>query len=61
MYNETVCNIHSLGEYDKEQLLKARQIIDKIYNYHYGDSYMRSEVNRLETILRKLNQLLDSK
>ena len=52
--------LHRLDEYDKEQLKKAKDLIEKIYNYHYGDSYMRSEIKRLETILSKIEHLINT-
>lgn len=48
---------HRLDKYDKEQLEKAKQLLIKVYEYHYGDSYMKSEVNRLDTIIAKIEFL----
>ena len=50
-------NPHVFGEYDLEQLAKARKHLQKVYDYHYGDSYMRKELGRLETIITKLDEL----
>lgn len=52
--------LHKLGEYDKEQLLKARALICNVYEHHYGDSYMRKETERFETIISKLDSLIQS-
>lgn len=49
---------HELGEYDKRKLLEAREIIYKIYEYHSGDSYMQKETKRLETIIAKIDFLI---
>ena len=49
---------HRLEEYDLRQLEEAKKIIVKVYEYHYGDSYMRKEIKRLETIIQKLDYLL---
>ena len=49
---------HELGEYDKQKLLEAREIILKVYEYHSGDSYMRNETKRLETIIAKIDYLI---
>lgn len=49
---------HKLDEYDKEQLKKAKNLIDKVYTYHYGDSYMRKEIKRLETIITKIDAVM---
>lgn len=51
-------DIH-LTEYDLVQLKKARKEINQIYEYHYGDSRMRKELNRLETIIEKLDYLIN--
>ena len=52
---------HEFNEYDFEQFEKARKHLMEVLNYHYGDSYMRSEVNRLETIIKKLDYLIPSR
>ena len=51
--------LHKLDNYDKEKLEEARQLIMDVYEYHYGDSYMKSEINRLETIITKIDYLLN--
>ena len=48
---------HKLDEYDQEQLKKAKSLLVKVYEYHYGDSYMKSEIKRLETIIAKIEVL----
>lgn len=50
-------NPHTLEEYDLQQLDQAKKLILKVYEYHYGDSYMRKELGRLETIIAKLDEL----
>ena len=52
---------HKLSEYDFRQLIQARDLILRVYYYHYGDSYMQKEIKRLETILNKIDQLLTLK
>ncbi len=49
---------HKIDEYDATLLREAKQRINVVYNYHYGDSKMRTEIRRLETILNKIDQLL---
>lgn len=49
---------HELGEYDKRKLQEARELILKVYEYHSGDSYMRKEIKRLETIILKIDYLI---
>lgn len=51
---------HEFGEYDLEQLEKAKNHLMKVYEYHYGDSKMKSQLNRLETIIIKLEYLQDN-
>lgn len=48
---------HVLMEYDLKLLVEARQLIWKVYEYHYGDSQMRKQVSRLETIINKIDEL----
>ena len=43
--------------YDQDQLEKAKQLLIKLYEYNYGTPSMRQEVNRLETIIKKLEVL----
>lgn len=50
-------NPHALEEYDLELLAQARKLLLKVYEYHYGDSYMRKELGRLGTIIKKLEAL----
>lgn len=50
-------NHHSFGKYDQEQLEAARKLLLKVYEYHYGDSHMRKQLGRLETIINKLDEL----
>lgn len=52
--------IHHLEEYDKQQLVEAKRLINIVYTYHYGDSYMRKEIKRLETILFKIDYLIQN-
>lgn len=51
-------NRHTIDEYDITLLREAKQRIMVVYTYHYGDSKMRTEIRRLETILNKIDQLL---
>lgn len=51
--------LHRLEKYDIEQLKKARKLVMEVFTYHYGDSYMKSEIKRLETIITKLDCLID--
>lgn len=50
--------LHDFDEYDELQFAKAKDILNRIYEYHYGDSYMRGKLNRLNTIITKIEQLV---
>ena len=50
-----------IEEYDVLKLKEARAIIDKVYEYHYGDWKVAGQVKRLETILKKLDALIGEK
>lgn len=50
-------NPHAFEEYDLQQLEAARKLLVKVYEYHYGDGYMRKELSRLKTIIEKLEAL----
>ena len=49
--------IHRLEEYDRERIEEAISALSKVYDYHYGDSKMRKELKRIETIIKKLEEL----
>ena len=51
-------NYHTFGEYDVEQLRAAKRLLLKVYEYHYGDSHIKKELDRLETIINKLDALI---
>lgn len=51
--------LHRIGEYDKNLLQEAEDKVMRVYTYHYGDSKMRTPIRRLETILKKIDQLLN--
>ena len=45
-------------EYDKNKLIEAKKLLVKVYEFNYGSPRMHKEVNRLETIINKLDFLL---
>ncbi len=51
--------LHSLEPYDIHKLKLAKDTVQKVYEYHYGDSYMRKEVDRLYTIVKKLEEIIE--
>ena len=50
--------MRSLEEYDIKKLKEARNIINKVYEYYFGALGYSRKQKRLETILRKLDELL---
>lgn len=48
-----------LVDYDRRQLSEARQKLMSVYSWYYGDAELRKIVRRLETIIGKLDQLLE--
>lgn len=48
-----------LSEYDIKELKKANKILLKVLEYNYCDTKLRREVNRLDTIVIKLSQLIE--
>ena len=48
----------TLDEYDRELLRKARQRIEVVRNFHDGAPRAAATVNRLNTIIEKLDFLL---
>lgn len=49
---------YTLEEYDIRALREARQRIKVVYDYHYGAPRSRWVIKRIETILRKLDDLI---
>ena len=50
---------YKLQEYDFKALREARQRIMVVYNYHYGAPNASRVVKRIETILDKIDYLLE--
>lgn len=46
-------------EFDLKKLLNALRLLKEVYNYYYDFPPMRRKNNRLETIIKKLETLLD--
>lgn len=42
-----------LEEFDLNELISAKEKIQKVYEYYYGDYKHKSEVSRLETIVNR--------
>ena len=49
--------MYKLDEYDRRELIKAEEIIVKIYNYNYVPSSPLTK--KLDTILNKIQNLLN--
>lgn len=49
-----------LGEYDINHLKEAKKLVQKVYEYHYGDSHKRRQLRRLERALKCLEDLIEN-
>lgn len=47
--------------YDTIRLEKARELLNDVLDYNWGDPHNRDGVNRLTTIISKLDYLIDTK
>ncbi len=47
------------GEFDLKALKGARKILASSFEYNYGDTRRREQVKRLETIINKLDALIE--
>lgn len=50
-----------LEEYDREKLQEARNLVLKVFEYYYGRNGDYQLSNRLATILRKIDFVLEEK
>lgn len=50
---------YKLEEYDIQMLREAKRQIMKVYNYHYGARRSGPVIRRIETVLNKLDALMD--
>lgn len=50
---------YKLDEFDRNLLREARHCIDRVRNYNYGAPNSRSVVYRLETLMYKIDDLLE--
>ena len=48
----------NFDDYDRELLQDALANVSFVFNYNYGDPRMRRELGRLETIIKKMKELL---
>lgn len=48
-----------MGEYDLEKLKTARDMLQKVLEYYYCDPATKRLWRRLDTIVIKLNELID--
>ncbi len=46
-------------EYDMRQLKEAKNLITKVYESNYGVPYMGYKIKKLETIIEKINKLME--
>lgn len=45
-------------DYDTEKLKKAFKLINEVYDYNYGVPNSKQSINKLETIIKKLDILI---
>ena len=50
-------NLEEFEEYDMNKINKAKQLLVEVYGYYYGFSPMNRKVKRLETIIKKIDEL----
>lgn len=48
------------GEYDRNKLKKARQLVYEVYGYNFGAPYMGKYTQRLKTVMKKLDELIQT-
>ena len=46
-----------MSDYDLARIEEAKKLLTKVYEYYYGSTPFRPHVKRLETILKKLEEL----
>lgn len=49
--------MYTFCPYDDAKLQKAKRLLLEVYEYYYGDPAWKRQVNRLETIIQKLEEL----
>ncbi len=49
----------NIDAFDRARIEEARRLLYKVYEYNYGDPSAKKEVSRLDTIIRKIDQLLN--
>lgn len=47
------------GEYDKRKLVAARDLIEQVHDFHFGVPGMSGKLKRLETLMKKLDALIE--
>lgn len=53
--------MNTFDKYDTERLKLARKVLYMIFESNFGDQSLRRELNRLTTIIRKIDVLLGTK
>lgn len=49
--------MYTFCPYDDAKLKEAKRLLLEVYEYYYGDPAWKRQVNRLETIIQKLEEL----
>lgn len=52
--------LDKFDEFDMNKLKKAKKLLVEVYEFNFGFPPTKSKVKRLETIINKLEQLLNA-
>ena len=54
-------DLNIFDEYDKQKLRKAEKLLTEVYEYNYGTPNGQRAEKRLETIIKKLGELIPNR
>ena len=49
--------MYTFSPYDDDKLEEAKRLLTEVHEYHYGDPRYKRQVNRLGTIIKKMEEL----
>ena len=49
----------NFDKYDQLKLQEAKRYITEVYEYNYGVPHMNRKIKKLETIIKKINELME--
>ena len=47
------------GEHYKRKLIEAKHLIEQVHDFHFGVPGMSGKLKRLETLMKKLDALIE--